>query len=139
MTLLNLHIVSIFFAGAVLLFADHDAFDWVRGKKQTLSRARMLTLHYLMWAALLSLITTGTLLLLPRASYLLAQPLFIIKLLFVAILVLNAILIGNLMHVAPKRSFSTLMLEEKLELLASGAISSFGWVSALAIGLYLFY
>lgn len=139
MTLLNLHIGSIFFAGVVLLFADHDAFDWVRGKKQTLSHTRMVTLHYLMWAALLSLITTGILLFLPRASYLLHNPLFIIKLLFVAILVLNAILIGNLMHVAPTRSFSTLTLEEKLELYASGAISSFGWASTVAIGLYLFY
>ncbi len=139
MTLLNVHIASIFFAGAVLLFADHDAFDWVLGKKQTLSHARMVLLHYLMWAALLSLIISGTLLFLPQASYLLHTPLFVIKLLFVAILVLNAILIGNLMHVAPKRPFSSLSLEEKLELYASGAISSFGWVSTVAIGLYLFY
>jgi hypothetical protein len=139
MSLLNLHIASIFCAVGVILLADHEAFLWMRGKKQVLSVSRMKLLHYAMWAVLLALITTGTLLFLPRYDYLLSQPLFVIKLLFVAILVVNAILIGNLMHVATKQSFASLSQNQKLELFMSGTISVFSWASVTAIGLYLFY
>jgi hypothetical protein len=139
MSLLNIHITAIFFAVGVLLLADHEALDWMRGKKQTLSLRRMKILHYLMWAALLSLIATGVFLFLPMFSYLIAKSLFIIKLLFVAILVVNAVLIGNLMHLALTRTFSSLTLEEKLSLLVSGAVSTLSWASVIGIGLYLFY
>ena len=139
MTLLNFHIASIFCAVGVILAADHEAFNWMRGKKQTLSAAHMKLLHYAMWAVLLALIITGTLLFLPMYDYLLSKPLFVIKLLFVAILVVNAILIGNLMHVAVAQPFASLSQNQKLELFMSGAISVFSWVSVIAIGLYLFY
>lgn len=139
MSLINLHIASIFCAVGVLLFADHEVFGWLRGKKQTLSALRMKVLHYGMWAVLSALIITGTLLFLPMYTNLLSSPLFVIKLLFVAILVVNAILIGNLMHAATRQSFASLSQNQKLALLMSGAISVFSWVSVIAIGLYLFY
>jgi Na+-transporting NADH:ubiquinone oxidoreductase subunit NqrD len=139
MSLLTIHIASIFLAVAILLLADIQAFSWIHGKKQTLHPSSLKVLHYSMWVALLLLIVTGTLMFLPQYHYLLSKPLFVIKLLFVGMLVTNAVLIGNLMHVAIEKTFASLSKEEKLSLYASGAISTFAWFCVISIGLYLFY
>ena len=136
--LLNLHLAVMFFSLGVIFFADKEAFAWISGRKEVLERKRMRLLHLLMWAGLTALIATGLLLFLPMAIYLLSEPLFVIKLLFVAILVINAILVGRLMHVALTRPYSSLAWQEKLPLLTSGAISTFSWACAILIAFYLF-
>lgn len=137
--MLNVHITAIFFAVAIILLADHEAFSWVRGKKETLSSSRTRALHALTWSALVVLITTGIVMFWPMRDYLLRQPLFIIKLLFVAVLIVNAVLIGRHMHVALTRPFVSLSTQEKIPLLLSGFISTFSWISVIILGLYLFY
>lgn len=134
----NVHVALVFVAFGVIFFADHEVFGWVRGTKPTLSPSRMRYIHHATWATLLSLIATGTLLLLPQASDLLSQPLFIMKLLFVAILIVNAILIGRLVPLTLTRTFASLTWEERLPLFTSGAVSVFSWVSIVIIALAVF-
>ena len=138
MSLLTFHIGATFFSVGMILLADKEAFAWMRGTKSTLHAKRMLLYHRLMWVGLLSLIFSGFLMFLPMSAYLLSQPLFIMKLLFVGILVVNAVLIGRLMHIAPNHTYASLTWKDKMPLFTSGAISVFSWAGAIAIALYLF-
>jgi hypothetical protein len=133
-----LHLFSMLFSVGVIFFADKEAFAWFSGARPTLSRARVRALHVLMWAGLLSLIGSGFLMFLPMASYLLSQPLFIIKLLFVAILVVNAVLIGRLMETALTRPRAEVSFSELLPLATSGAVSFLSWAAAILIAFYIF-
>jgi hypothetical protein len=136
--LLTFHIGATIFSVCMILLADKEAFAWMRGIKFTLHTKRMRLYHLLMWVGLLSLVASGFFLFLPMSSYLLAQPLFIIKLLFVGILVINAVLIGRLMHIALSRPYASLTWNDKVPLFASGAISAFAWTGAIGIAVYLF-
>jgi hypothetical protein len=138
MTLLTLHLLSMLFSVGVIFVADKEALAWFSGKRATLSHARVRALHALMWAGLLSLIGSGFLMFLPMAPYLLSQPLFIIKMLFVAILVVNAVLIGHLMDTALTRPRREVSVPELLPLMTSGAVSLLSWAAAILIAFYLF-
>jgi hypothetical protein len=132
------HILSLVFSLGLIVFADKQAFAWIRGKKLTLNAVLMRRVHLLMWAGLLLLAGSGLLLFLPMASYLLSQPLFIVKMFFVAILFVNAVLIGRLMEVATLRPFGSLSWVETLPLFVSGAVSTFSWACAIIIAFYFF-
>ena len=137
--MLDLHIALVFYSFGVIFFADKEAFAWMRGLKQTLDARHLTLLHALMWLGLAGLIASGLSLFLPMANYLLHEPLFIMKLLLVAILIVNALLIGRLLHIATTRPFASLTGDEKLALFASGATSVVGWVGSVVIALALFY
>lgn len=132
------HIAFVLFSVGVIFLADKEGFAWIRGKKETLDPKRLRILHILTWTGLLLLIASGITLFLPRASFLLKEPFFIMKMLFVAVLIVNAFLIGRLMHVATVRPFRSLQLKEKIQLFASGAISTVSWAGAILAALYLF-
>jgi hypothetical protein len=132
------HLLSFGFIIGITALADKEAFAWMRGHKQTLDPAQLRSFHRFVWLGLLALIISGTYLFLPRWDYLLAQPLFIIKLLLVGVLLVNGILIGRLQHLATSRSFASLRPMQKFQLLTSGAISLFCWAAAALIALYLF-
>lgn len=134
----TLHILSLLFSLGLIASADNQAFAWIRGKKTTLNKKLMHRLHVCMWTGLLLLIGSGLMLFLPMASYLLTQPLFAVKMLFVAILVVNGILIGRLMETAVQRPFASLSRAEKLPLFTSGAVSTFSWACAVLVAFYLF-
>ncbi len=136
--MLVFHILSFGFVVGVTALADKEAFAWLRGKKQMLEPEALHSYHLLVWAGLLALIGSGLFLFYPMWEYLLGQPLFIIKLLFVAVLVVNGILIGRLQHVATIRPAAELPFKEKLPLFASGAVSFISWSFAAAIAFYLF-
>jgi hypothetical protein len=132
------HIFAIIASLCVVALADEQAFAWVLGRKPILN-ARLITFyHVLTWAGLLVITVSGTMLALPQLSYLLTQPLFIMKMLFVLVLFLNAILIGRLSHVATARSFASITWSEAIPLFVSGALSSFSWAGALIVALILF-
>jgi hypothetical protein len=139
MTLHNLHVLAVFCAVFAIAVADHEVFGWILGRKQTLSRTKMHYVHWAVWGTLLTLIGSGILLFLPRYDYLLRQPLFDTKLLFVCVLVMNAVVIGNLMEMTLTYPYASVPFKEKLPLLVSGAVSSISWSSVILIGLYLFY
>ncbi|MFZ2719729.1 MAG: hypothetical protein WAZ27_02545, partial [Minisyncoccia bacterium] len=94
--------------------------------------------HRLIWLGLFSLIGSGLYLFWPMRLYLLANLLFDIKLLFVAILIVNAILIGRLMSIALTKSFEELTTHEKASLITSGTVSTFSWFCVAAIALWIF-
>lgn len=136
--MLVLHILSFGFVLGVTAIADKDAFAWLRGTKETLEKKTLLLYHTLIWIGLVSLIASGTYLFWPMRLFLLADLLFDIKMLFVGILVVNAILIGRLMNLALTKPFKALTAHEKMSLLTSGAISAFSWFCAAGIALLIF-
>lgn len=132
--LLALHIFALGFVACLILLADKEAFAWFRGKRLTLESERLHQYHVLTWSALLALTGTGILILYPLRLYLLTDLFFITKLFFVCALVVNAILIGRLQHIATLRSYASLSLGEKLPLMISGVVSTFSWVASAVLG-----
>lgn len=133
-----LHIISFGFVLGVTAVADKDAFAWVRGIHSTLNAKRLTLYHRLVWFGLTSLILTGALLVYPDRLYLFSDVLFLIKLLFVAVLMVNAILIGRLQEHAVALPYKDIATSEKRALFHSGAISVFSWLAAVALALILF-
>ncbi len=136
--MLVLHILSFGFVLGVTAIADKEAIQWLRGKKSILDRKTLTTYHILIWLGLITLIASGFYLFYPMRLFLLANLLFDIKILFVGILVVNAILIGRLMNLALTKPFAALKSHEKISLILSGAISTFSWFCAAAIALWIF-
>lgn len=135
--MLTLHLLSVLFSGCVVFLADKQGLAWMRGKSPTLDPKRLRVYHYLTWTGLGLLIVTGFFLFYPMAGYLLHNPLFIIKMLFVGVLIANGALIHSLQKVATERTFASLSFEERLPLFTSGAVSGFSWVSAFVLAFFL--
>ncbi len=136
--MLPLHIISFGFVLGVSALADKDAFSWMRGIQTTLDHKRLRTYHSLVWIGLIALIVSGFVMFYPMRASLLGDLLFDIKLVFVLILCVNALLIGRLTQVATLRPFASLSPRDRNALIASGAISVFGWACATAIAFYMF-
>jgi len=132
------HILSLIFSGCVIVVADHDGFLWFRGKKETLNPSRLELLHQLTWIGLVLLIVTGFFLFYPARDFLLKNPAFIIKMIFVALLLGNGFVIGKLSHIAKTKSFASLQKGEKAKLLLSGVISATSWIGATIAAFFLF-
>ncbi len=136
--MLPFHILSFGFVIGVTALADKEAFDWVSGKKKILDKDMLGRYHSFVWLGLLLLIGTGVLLLYPLRDILLTNPVFLLKMLFVGVLVANGILIGRLQHAATAHPFSELRMGQKIELFASGVISTAGWLGAGVLAFFLF-
>ncbi len=130
----EVHLAILAFTALVILYSDHQAFDYFRGKKQLLSKNFVTWSHRLVWAGLIGMITTGVIMVIPTWEYRLQDPAFYIKMGMVAVLIFNAIAIGKLSHVATERPFAELNTEEKRTLMLSGTLSAIGWISATIIG-----
>jgi hypothetical protein len=139
MLLLYFHLVSMCAAVVLVFFADKQAFAWVIGKRQTLDKTPVRTLHLLTWIALLSLMVSGFFLLWPNNLHLLEDSFFIIKLVGVGLLFVNGIVIGRLIPIALTRTFASLTWKERMPLILSGLVSSASWASILAIAYILFW
>ena len=133
-----LHIISFGFVLGVTVIADKEAFAWMRGIRATLDSKQLAFYHRLVWVGLASLIVTGTLLVYPSRLYVLSDVLFLIKLLFVGVLIVNAVLIGRLQDHAVTMPNKDVPASEKRALFLSGAISVISWLSAAGIALLLF-
>ncbi len=136
--MLPLHILSFGFVLGVTAIADKDALYWVRGKKVTLDPRTVHAYHVLIWTGLVALVVTGSILFYPMRAHLLGNLLFDIKLIFVAMLMLNAFLIRRVMDLALEHPFAALDNADKRALFASGVISVFSWTCAAAIAFYMF-
>lgn len=134
----TIHLVAMSAALVLIVCADIQATAWMRGIKQTLNKKTMHWLHGLTWGTLVLLVVSGAWLLSSR-TYLLAEPLFILKLLFVGALITNAVLIGRLMPITFERPYTSLNLSEKLPLFVSGLVSTVSWLAILALAYYLFW
>lgn len=133
--LVSLHLFTLLVTTIVIIYSDHEGFAYFRGKKQTLSLQFLEWSHTLVWAGLLGMIATGILLTIPSWTYRLQEPVFYVKMGFVATLVVNAFAIGKLSKVAAIKPFASLATDEKRTLLLSGVLSATGWIGAATIGM----
>lgn len=135
---LPLHIVSLIFSAVGILLADHQAFNWLKGKTPTLDKAKLIKYHYWVSIGLGLMIATGFVLFWPMRDYLIGNTLFSIKMLCVVALVVNSFFIRKLMNVAIERPYAELTFRERAPLMISGAISGLSWLGAFAASLFLF-
>lgn len=134
-----LHLGALGLAAAGVLYADKLGFSWLLGKREVLSKKQLLTTHYMVAAALVLLVASGSYMFWPMREYLLHQPLFLLKMSFVLALVVNSFVIGSIMNVTLVRSFASLTLREKIPFFVSGAVSTGAWFGAGIVALLLFY
>lgn len=137
--LLPIHLVILAITAVGILLADHEAFSWIRGKKQTLNKKWLFKLHLWVGFGLIGMIISGGFLFWPARTYLLQNSLaFIIKMGFVAILIGNSFLIGGLLDVSATKPYASLTFAEKRPLFISGVLSSASWIGAALAALFLF-
>ena len=132
----TIHLWTLGITALVILYSDHEAFSYFRGKKQLLDKRKMELLHYVVWAGLLIMIASGLKLALPAWEYYISEPSFLIKMGFVLVLIVNGVFIGRLTPIASERPFSDLAARGRLSLLLSGSLSTMGWIGAAVIGFY---
>lgn len=133
-----IHLSFLGLAALGIYAADHQALDWMRGKRKILRHHVLTRTHQLVTIGLSGLVLTGLYLFWPVREYLFAQPLFWLKMAFVMALLINSFFIERLMPLAGRYEFSRLHNGQKLGLLLSGAISSASWLGAVGAALLLF-
>lgn len=133
----ELHVVSVVLTLLIVVYSDEQALMWLLGRKQMLSKKRVDLLHILVSLGLGGILLTGGVMFIDRADYLLSQPVFIVKMIFVGALVINAFFIGAISDIACNKPFASLTTSERWRVFMSGAISILGWGGALICGLLL--
>lgn len=131
------HGIIFVFLALVILYADHQGYLYVRGKKELLTERFVQWSHRLVWLGLALMIGTGAILLAPTWEYHLQQPAFYIKMGFVLVLLMNAFAIGSYSKLAYTKPFAVLSKEQQKTLLVAGALSLTGWVGSAIIGMFL--
>lgn len=132
-----IHLGTLLLTAVSILIADKFALAWVSGKKQMLSQKRMRILHLLVGAGLTVMIASGAYMAWPLREYLLGEPAFWTKMLFVTVLVVNSFFIGRAAKLSTTRPFAELTKGEKSTLLISGGVSTIGWLGAFTAALYM--
>jgi hypothetical protein len=132
-----LHVSSIVGTLLVVLYADEQGLQYLRGKVATLPRKRVMVLHALVAVGLTCIILTGARMVYEDPAYYFSQPLYWAKMSFVAVLIINAFFIGHLSRIALTTPFAELSLRARLPLLVSGAVSLVAWVATILLGLAL--
>lgn len=132
----DIHLLILGVTALMILVADHDGVWYMLGKKQTLSLKRIVFLHRAVGVGLAGMIITGALMVGPYLSYFLEEEEFLLKMFFVAVLVVNSFYIGRVSHVAAETPFAALTPRQKMSLLISGAASAMGWIGAAVIGFF---
>lgn len=94
--------------------------------------------HYGVWAGLLGMIASGVYMAYPIRAFLFGDPTFLMKMLFVGVLITNGLLIDSLMKVAAERPYSSLAVRERVPLFISGGVSLIAWAGTMTLGFFLF-
>ncbi len=131
-----LHLLSLAFVAIVIIIADHDGLQYMRGKKAVLNATKVKRLHQLAWVGLGGMIITG-IFLIRQNPIVLEEPAFAVKMLMVAALLVNGFVIGRLSALSTTTPFTTLTKGQKLSLFVSGAVSVSCWLGAAFIGFAL--
>ena len=121
----------------MVLYTDEQAVMWMLGKKQMLSRGRIMAMHHAIAIGLALLLITGGLLYTRAAPEYLTNPVFIIKMIAIAALIINTYFIGKFAPLATEHSFKELSPAQRLSLFISGGISGLGWLTVVICGLLL--
>jgi len=133
----DIHVFILFSTLAVVAFADLQGLRWVLGKVAILHARMMHVVHWLVYAGLGGMILTGVSMFSRDSEYLLGNPVFLAKMVFVGALVVNSFLIGAHISIASEKPFAELSKGEKIKLIVSGAVSGFCWLGAMLLGFSL--
>ncbi len=131
------HVLFVVVSVLAVIYSDEQGLMWFLGKKTVLAKKKIDLLHTIVSLSLGGILLTGGLMFLDRASYLLAEPIFIAKMIFVGVLVLNAFFIESISRMAIEKSYMSLSRPEKNRVLLSGTASIIGWLGACLFGLML--
>ena len=132
-----LHVTLVILTGLIVLYSDEQGFMWLFGKKQILPHRQVMLQHVLVSVGLAGILLTGGLMFVDRASYLLHDPVFLAKMVFVLALVINGFFVGRISDLATTKAYKNLSGPERMKVLVSGAVSVLGWVGAGILGLIL--
>jgi hypothetical protein len=136
--IITLHIIAVIFSLSVAVYADHMGYTWFRGKVLTLNAQKLHKIHTMMWIGLGALLITGFGLFWPAHQYLLTRPQFLVKMSFVAALIINGLVIGTLLDVTTKKKYQELTTREKIPLFISGVVSTASWIGALIAAFFIY-
>ncbi|MFT5036754.1 MAG: hypothetical protein ACI9VM_000318 [Candidatus Azotimanducaceae bacterium] len=129
--LLPAHIVGVLITISIVVISDVYGSLWIIGKKEFLSKVLLHKLHISVWIGLIITSLAGFGMFLPYSEFLLTDPAFRIKVLFIAFLVINALVIKSHIHIPTVRSFASLARKERVPLLLRGIVSTTSWIGAL--------
>jgi hypothetical protein len=135
--LVTIHLTLIIVTGLAVLYSDEQAFLWLLGKKETLSRGLVQTLHTCVSWGLGSILISGGLLYFRAPVAYLTNLTFLVKLGAILALIFNTYVIEKFSEVAITRPYRSLSPRERLPLFLSGAVSVGGWSIALLCGYLL--
>lgn len=135
----TIHLTLVIITGLAVLLSDEQAFLWMLGKKDVLAPRFVDVMHIVVSIGLSGIIATGGIMFLSRSTYLLHEPVFLTKMVFVGALIINGFFIDRLSITATQKPFRTLSSSERFPLLLSGAVSFSGWMGAGICGLLLAY
>lgn len=128
--ILTFHVGTFVVTLGAVLWADHYAFLWMRGTRETLDQKTMGRLHRIVWVCLLGMIMSGALLFYPYKEFLVTLFAFRFKMLCVLLLLVNSFAIHTLLPLATQKSFYALTQKEKIMLGVSGLVSTSAWIGA---------
>lgn len=132
-----IHLALVIATLLVVAYSDEQGLLWFLGKKQHLDAALVERLHLIVTLGLAGVVTTGGLLFIDRADYLLSNPVFIVKMVLVAALIVNGYFIGKTSALASTLPYAGLDSRQRRTVLVGAGISGIGWVGALICGLLL--
>jgi len=135
----QIHFVLVLLSLLTVLVADKYAISWVFGKKELLNKQVVSALHLIASVLLSTVVLTGGLLFVDNPSYFISDSTFLIKLVFVAGLILNGFFIEIFANTATEKTYASLTCSERRKVLWSGAVSLVGWAGAFVCGLTLVY
>jgi hypothetical protein len=131
-----LHLIALTYAAWNIVHADHMGLMWMRGKIQKLDSKLVTKYHKGTWIGLIFAILTGTLAFFSARPFI-VYPQFYIKMTFVAILIINSFVIGNLSKIPSEKTFLSLSTREKTPLFISGGLSTISWIGAAIMALFI--
>jgi len=132
----NIHLTILFITVLMIIYSDHRAFAYLRGKIPTLPYRQTKWLHRIVWTGLLLMIATGFTMFWPERAHYLSESEFLLKMFFVLVLIVNGYFIGRLTPISSMTPFRELSRRKRFMLLASGTASTIGWLGAATIGLF---
>ena len=135
---LYIHIAFLCVAGLGIAVADHAAFQWLTHKRDVVSKRELLFSHWTVATGLSGMVLSGLYMFWPLRGFLLGQPLFWLKMAFVAALIVNSFFIEYLMHTASHTPWKHLSYGERVPFIVSGAVSTLSWLGAFLSAITLF-
>ena len=136
MELEGVHLFVLLITVGAIAWADHEALAYMRGNKTTLNPVHIRRLHHAVLAGLAGMIFTGAIMVAPLWQFYATDMLFVLKMAFVLVLIINSFFIGSLMHTATHTPFAALSTCTKTKLILSGSASAIGWSGAFIIGMF---